>query len=63
MMSMVTGGLGRRRVRMMVVVLRFLAPEGGGRPVPLLVALRGRVVMRARVVRNAAAVLLAPRPT
>jgi hypothetical protein len=57
LMMMMARGLRGRRVRVMG---RPLAPEAVRGPVPLFVALRSRVVGRARVVRNTAVVLLAP---
>lgn len=51
------GGLGIRRIRS---VGRRLAAEGGGRPIPVTGALRRRVRMWMRIVRNTAAVFPAP---
>jgi hypothetical protein len=59
MVACATGGLGVRGVRMMG---RPLATEVGGGPIPVLGTLRRIVVVWARVVRDAVAVFLAPRP-
>jgi len=55
--AITAGGLGGRWVRM---VGRPLAAVCGGRPIPFLGALRGRVERRRRLVGNTTLVLIVP---